>query len=346
MNTTILASFAAFALATLVHAQGCIGDVAVDGQINGGDLGMLLANWGPATPAAISHACDIDANGQIDGADLGLTLANWGPCPAGTWCTIIEAQPDPTVVTDLNLRAAISASGYPWRIWDRSTKIEMLLVPPGGFQMGCIVGSDRFPCRIDELPVHGVTLTSAFYLGRYEVTQAQWQSKMGANPSWYQYGNSYPGSIDRPVEQVSWVVVQGFLGVTELRLPTEAEWEYACRAGTQPPFYNGMTEDSTIGTIAWNTGNAWQTMPVGRLEPNAFGFHDMLGNVGEWVNDWYGSYVPGLQTNPTGSQNGTTRVIRGGSITGTTGDTRSSARSAGLIGLTSNAVGFRVARSP
>ena len=331
----------------IANAQ-CVGDIAVDSRIDGGDLGVLLANWGVVTSTALSHACDLDGNAIVNGADLGILLNAWGPCPTvvPTWATVIEAQPDPAAVTDSVLRSAILATGLPWRVRDNGTGIEMLLVPSATFQMGCVLGSNQYPCRAEELPAHYVSLPNAFYLGRYEVTQAQWQSKMGGNPSWFQYGNSYPGPSDRPVEQVNWPAGQGFLGVTDLRLPTEAEWEYACRAGTQTPFYNGTTSDVTVGTIAWYLGNTWQTMSVGRLEPNAFGFHDMLGNVWEWVNDWYGSYSPSAQTNPTGPQTGSARVIRGGSFESDTGSTRTSARDAGTTGLTSKSVGFRVARNP
>jgi len=146
--------------------------VAVDGRVDGGDLGVLLANWGPVTSTALSRACDFDNSGQVDGADLGALLAGWGACPLSTWATILQAQPDPAVVTDPVLRDAIAATGLPWRVRDTGTGVEMLLVPPGTFQMGCIMGS-QYGCNSWELPVHQVTLTNAFYLGRYEVMPAQ-----------------------------------------------------------------------------------------------------------------------------------------------------------------------------
>jgi formylglycine-generating enzyme required for sulfatase activity len=226
----------------------------------------------------------------------------------------------------------------------------MLLVPPGTFQMGCIMGSDQYACYSWEQPVHQVTLTNAFYLGRFEVTQSQWVAKMGSNPSSFQ-GASAQVPADqvpnRPVERVSWTIIQGYLSATGFRLPTEAEWEYACRAGTQTPFYNGSTDDSTVGALAWysaNSGN--QTRPVGGKLANAFGFHDMLGNVWEWVNDWYGGYTPEAQTNPKGPVSASNRVVRRGSWNSVAADARSSNRGYGAPGSSSYSVGFRVARTP
>jgi formylglycine-generating enzyme required for sulfatase activity len=228
----------------------------------------------------------------------------------------------------------------------------LLLVPPGTFQMGCIMGSDQYGCYGSELPVHQVTLTNAFYLGRYEATQAHWQATMGSNPSFFQASNGFPDSASRPVEGVSWNTIQGYLSATGMRLPTEAEWEYACRAGTSTPFYNGSTDDNTVGALAWYDPNSGgQTRPVGGKAANAFGFHDMLGNVWEWVNDWYGNYSANAQTNPTGPSGPASqfhRVFRGGSCFNVSNFVRSVTRSSyyGAPGRSFNDVGFRVARTP
>ena len=112
------------------------------------------------------------------------------------WYTVLEAAPDPAVVTNGALRKAITASGYPWRVRDNATQIEMLLVPAGTYTRGCAQGSDNYPCTFEELPTHTVTLTRAFYIGRYEVTQAQWLARVGSNPSEFQ---GLPGSPSRPV---------------------------------------------------------------------------------------------------------------------------------------------------
>jgi formylglycine-generating enzyme required for sulfatase activity len=264
-----------------------------------------------------------------------------------SWATLVEAQPDPAVVTDPALRAAIAATGLPWRVRDTATQVEMLLVPPGTFQMGCIMGSNQHECRSEELPVHQVTLTNAVYLGRYEVTQSQWMARMGGNPSGFY--DPYAGS--RPVEQVSWNTVQGYMTATGFRLPTEAEWEYACRAGTQTPYYNGSTDEDTLGDLAWTADNTCEsgsgcgTRPVGGKLANALGFHDMLGNVCEWVIDGFGQYPSVAQTNPTGSSS-SFRVGRGGSWVNSAYGSQSSFRWYYSQGERFDYLGFRVARNP
>jgi len=343
MKHVILAIFAAVLSSPSASAQ-CVGDVAVDSRVDGGDLGVLLANWGPVTSMALSRACDFDGNGRVDGADLGALLANWGACPGPTWGTVLESQPDPTVVTDANLREAIVATGLPWRVRDYATGIEMLLIPPTTFQMGCIIGFDYYGCGSTERPVHEVTLTSAFYLGRFEVTQAQWQAQAGSNPSRFQ---GQPDSAIRPVEQVSWESVQGFLSATGMRLPTEAEWEYACRAGTQTPLYNNATDNHSVAPLAWYGWNSdAQTHAVAGKAPNGFGLYDMLGNVWEWVNDWWGYYAAEAQTNPIGPVDGAYRVFRGGSWLDAFYGVGSSIRSATWPNYQLDYVGFRVARNP
>lgn len=355
MKTSIGAAAAAITLiaSQAAHAQGCVGDVAVDGRVDGGDLGVLLANWGPVTSSALSRACDFDNSGQIDGADLGALLAGWGACPLSSWATILETQPDPAIVTDPALRAGIAATGLPWRVRDNGTGIEMLLVPPGTFQMGCVLGSDLHGCYGEELPVHAVTLTSAFYLGRYEVTQAQWAATMGSSPSLFQASNGYPGSTSRPVERVSWNAIQDFLNAVGMRLPTEAEWEYACRAGTQTPFYNGSTDDSTLVSLAWSHDNTCSTpsgcgtREVGQKAPNRLGFHDMLGNVWEWTLDWYGGYSGSRQVNPTGPNvESAFRVARGQGSFAVSNSMRASYRGYFQPGFSQFDIGFRVARNP
>ena len=158
-------------------------------------------------------------------------------------------------------------------------------------------------------------------------------AKMGSNPSNFQ-GQS--DSASRPVEQVSWNTIQGYLSATGMRLPSEAEWEYACRAGTTTAFNNGSSDDATVGTIAWyssNSGN--QTHAVGGKAANALGLYDMSGSVSEWTNDRFGStyYSVSPSTNPLGPVVGSDRV-------------RSSSRIPLNNGLTGSSIGFRVARNP
>jgi formylglycine-generating enzyme required for sulfatase activity len=277
-----------------------------------------------------------------------------------SWATLIEAAPNPTVVTSSTLRAAITATGWAWRVKDTATQIEMLLIPPGTFQMGCSA-SNAYGCNSDENPVHTVTLTNGFYMGRYEVTQAQWQARMGSNPSWFQYASSQVPAAqvpNRPVESVSWNTVQGFLAQTGMRLPTEAEWEYAYRAGTTTAFHgytgnlSGTNDDNLLGNIAWYTANSnSQPRPVGGKLANGYGLHDMAGNVWEWVNDWNGPYQSSPQTNPSGPASGSLRMTRGGSWGGTPYDLPGNLRASDRGGLApeqggNSNTGFRVARTP
>jgi formylglycine-generating enzyme required for sulfatase activity len=355
------------ALAAPASAQ-CVADLNRDGLVDGADLGILLNDWGqysngnlPCTGADLN--ADGSVSGSVDGADLGILLAAWGNCPGPvvpSWATLIEAQPDPAVVTDPALRAAIEATGLAWRVRDTATQIEMLLIPPGTFQMGCITGSALYGCSSSELPVHQVMLTNAFYLGRYEVTQAQWRARMGSNPSYFQSASAQVPAAQvpsRPVEQVSWDATQGFLSATGMRLPTEAEWEYACRAGTvtgyhstptSPDGTNDPLEAQLIGWIYYNTGPVgdWSTRPVGIKPSNSLGLHDMSGNVNEWVSDWYAEYEPQQRIDPTGAVVGSDRVLRGGSIDGTATQARSSFRQFNGPASFGADIGFRVARNP
>ncbi|MBM4225887.1 MAG: formylglycine-generating enzyme family protein, partial [Gammaproteobacteria bacterium] len=271
------------------------------------------------------------------------------------WATLLEAQPDPSVVTDANFRAAITATGLPWRVKDTATQIEFVLIPPGTFNMGCSV-SQSWGCYNEENPVHQVSLTNAFYMGRYEVTQAQWQARMGSNPSSFQSASTQVPQAQvpqRPVERVSWTTIQGFLSQTGMRLPTEAEWEYAYRAGTTTAFHgytgqlSGTNNDSLLGNIAWIGSNSnSQTRPVGGKLGNGFGLHDMSGNVWECVNDWYGNYSAGAQTNPQGPSSGSSRVLRGGGWGDDSYACRASVRYYVIPGNSNSGIGFRVARTP
>ena len=304
------------------------------------------------TPAGSVGAVDV----AITGAKGALTVAGgftYQSIIVPTWATLLELLPDPAVVTDTNLRAAIVASGFAWRVRDNGTGIEMLLIPPGAFQMGCTQPPNGQNCAATELPTHGVTLTNAFYLGRYEVTQGQWTAKMGSNPSYFQ---GYADSANRPVEQVSWNIVQSFLSATSMRLPTEAEWEYACRAGTQTPFHSapgfpaGTTDPSQSHQIQWyECALGCEPQPVGTKQSNALGLHDMLGNVFEFVFDWFlWPYPSETQVNPfnAGPIPGTHPVIRGGGFNGNASTNTCSYRSFFGADSQQGVIGFRVARNP
>jgi formylglycine-generating enzyme required for sulfatase activity len=351
---TVVLMAALVALTTRPAAAQCPGDVTGNGVVDGADLGALLTTWG-----APKGQGDLNGDGMVDGADLGLLLTKWGPCiTVPSWATLIEAQPDPAVVTSATLRAAITATGLAWRVKDTATQMEMLLIPPGTFEMGCSA-SNQYGCASWESPVHTVTLTNAFYLGRYEVTQAQWQARMGSNPSSFQSASTQVPADqvpNRPVERVSWNMIAGaggFLAQTGMRLPTEAEWEYAYRAGTMTAFHgftgypNGTNNETLVGNIAWYGSNSnSQTRPVGGKAGNGFGLHDMAGNVWEWVSDRFGSYSSGAQTNPPGPSSGTFRVFRGGSWNYSSYNLRASYRYDLSPVDSYNFIGCRAARSP
>ena len=270
-----------------------------------------------------------------------------------SWCEVLRQDPDPVVVTNPELLIAISNTGLPWCVRDIGTGIEMLLIPPGTFQMG---DPQDYNYNLRQ-----VKLTKAFYLGRYQVTQAQWQDKMGSNPSHFK---DKFDSASRPVEQVSWNDIAGFNTTTGLRLPTEAEWEYACRAGTNtrvhsmPEYPTGTDLKRLIGNVAWFRDNSGkETHAVGGKFPNAFGLYDMLGNVFEWCQDWssirYGSHLDCV-INPSGPQTGSIqrgrgkpcRVLRGGDWSFSYLHCLSGSRNSADCDNRDKSIGFRVARTP
>jgi formylglycine-generating enzyme required for sulfatase activity len=215
----------------------------------------------------------------------------------------------------------------------------------------------------DEGPQHQVTV-SGFYMGKYEVTQAEYQAVMGTNPSYIKGSNL-------PVEQVSWFDAVEYCNkrsqreglspaysisgtgdsrsvtwnrsANGYRLPTEAEWEYACRAGTTTPYHSGSGVDNA-GWYHSNSGNT--THSVGGKQPNAWGIYDMHGNVREWCWDWfgYGNYASGAQTDPMGASSGRNRVYRGGSWGSVAQYLRSASRAGNGPGDRNFRLGFRLVR--
>ena len=220
--------------------------------------------------------------------------------------------------------------------------IEMVKVEAGSFNMGA-TPEMKSPYEVEK-PVHRVTLTNNYYIGKYEVTQALWQAVMGSNPSHFK-GDALP------VEQVSWKDCQKF--ITKLnrltgknfRLPTEAEWEYAARGGNKSRGYR-YSGSNTIDDVAWYENDALsQTHPVGTKQPNELEIYDMTGNVMEWCQDWYGSYSSSPQVNPTGAASGSYRVVRGGGWSDSARDCRTSDRDFISPGGRSSDLGLRLVLS-
>jgi uncharacterized surface protein with fasciclin (FAS1) repeats/formylglycine-generating enzyme required for sulfatase activity len=313
------------------------------------------------------------------------------------WCEVIEKDVDPKVVTDAALREAIAGTGLPWRVRDKASGIEMLLVPPGQFMMGKSAGDAE--ALANEVPAHAVTLSQPYYLGRYEVTKEQWgkvlgrdartgaegvkpgvqgvqvdagggrtvivsggyelvdskgnrvQTKQTAEPGpdgtiVFTTTAAEAGPAGPPDTRSGLPVTAGWSNTAEfcrlagLRLPTEAEWEFACRAGVQAPRYG------ELDAIAWHLGNSGgRKHPVGTKAANALGFHDMIGNAWEWVGDWYGDYTRSAKTDPTGPETGKSRIARGSFFDFEDGFCRASRRYE-IQSVDFGKSGFRVARNP
>jgi formylglycine-generating enzyme required for sulfatase activity len=239
--------------------------------------------------------------------------------------------------------------------------MKMRVIPAGTFTMGCTPGAGE--CEDDEKPAHKVTLTRSFLLGETEVTQGQWMAVMGSNPSRF----SSCGS-DCPVENVSWLDAVAFANAlskkegleacyavsgeavswrkgaacTGYRLPTEAEWEYAARAG-RDSLYAGGDE---LGAVGWYTDNAGGTTHrVAQKGANDWGLFDVTGNVWEWNWDRYGAYPTGTVSDPAGASDGLGRVARGGSWLNSARSARLAYRDGDLPGYRISVLGLRLARS-
>jgi formylglycine-generating enzyme required for sulfatase activity len=236
--------------------------------------------------------------------------------------------------------------GRPWTVPDLN--LEMVYIHPGGFTMGS-PDSEKGRYK-NESPQTQVTLTKGYWLGKTAVTQGQWEALMAGNPS------NVKGA-DHPVERVSWDDAMEFcLRLTEREraagrladgyvytLPTEAQWEYACRAGTTGP-YSGADNLDNLGWYSLNSGGT--SHPVGQKQPNAWGLYDMHGNVGQWCRDWFGDYPGGSVTDPAGPAMGSFRVDRGGSCSLPARFCRSAFRRRLEPGSHENNLGFRLALAP
>jgi sulfatase modifying factor 1 len=235
----------------------------------------------------------------------------------------------------------------PPKDFTNSIGMKFVWIPPGSFVMG---SPKEEKLRGNDETQHKVTLTKGFYMGMYTVTQEEWKEIMGKNPSFFK------GEKNLPVETVSWEECQEFIKKLRdkdkkpYRLPTEAEWEYACRAGTTTPFHFGETistdQANYNGNFTYGNGKKgiWgkKTAPVGNFPANAWGLHDMHGNLWQWCEDWYEDYPQKDVIDPIGPQKGVVRTLRGGSWYHTPEHCRSAYRVRSAPGFRGNGCGFRL----
>jgi formylglycine-generating enzyme required for sulfatase activity len=304
-------------------------------------LGVGLLAWAgnAQSPPALSVMV---SNGMVK---LGITGDVGSACTiqwatnlygANNWQFLTNLTPllsSPCLVTDTNVVTAprfyrVFAQQVPTNV----VTTNMVWIPPGTFVMGSPASEAQRELAETQ---HTVTLTKGFYMGKYAVTQGEYLALMGSNPSYF------TGDLNRPVEQVSWDDATNYcahLTAQEqaagrlpsgwvYRLPTESEREYACRAGTTTAFHYGSAlhggmanfysyyeYDAANGDIYVSSSTTYlgRTTTVGSYQPNAWGLHDMHGNVWEWCWDWYGTYPTGSVSDPQGAPSGSSRVIRGG----------------------------------
>jgi formylglycine-generating enzyme required for sulfatase activity len=237
------------------------------------------------------------------------------------------------------------------KAFSNSIGMKFVFIPPGTFMMG---SPSHEPGRDSDEKQHQVTLTKGFYMQTTEVTQGQWYEVMGTRP--WSGKEHVRDSTNNPAVYISWNDCKDFIrrlnqkeGSDKYRMPTEAEWEYACRAGSTTRFYFGDSE-SSLGDHAWYRSNAWDAgekyaHTVAQKQPNAWGLHGMHGNVWEWCQDWYGGYPSGSVSDPKGPSSGADRVLRGGSWGGGAGGCRSADRNRGNPGGGVSNLGFRAVRA-
>ena len=321
-----------------------LGDVDNDGRVTFADALLVMA-YSLNRSTVMPDGGDISL-GDVDG-DGGITITD-----AWLIATYVVDRSDDRV-SGLGIGRSLGGPGPGGDLvadLPGGAEMEFVWIEPGTFWMG---SPDSEPGHsADEVPVHKVEISEGFWLGKYEVTQGEWESVMGSNPS------SHTGDSRRPVEEVSWNDVQEFIGRLNdaegsvlYRLPTEAEWEYACRAGTTTRWSLGDddgNDESMLGKYAWYDGNKdpSDTKAVGDKLPNAWKLYDMHGNVWEWVQDWYSSsyYNSSPSVDPPGPTSGSRRVIRGGDFANLAESMRSASRSRLLPNNRQSNIGVRLLR--
>jgi formylglycine-generating enzyme required for sulfatase activity len=314
-------------------------------QIVGGASRLTLS-------AEAGSPCTIQYATNLAGPTTWLTLSN---VTVGSNPALVSDQTAP--LTNRFFRAVINVPSN--TVW----------ISPGGFTMGSpVTESQRGPNSETQ---HTVTLTKGFFMARFFVTQAAYRSLINTNPSYFNTNRGFTLDLNRPVEQVSWADATNFCGLLTqqerlagrlfnnwvYRLPTEAEWEYACRAGTTTPLYCGPNLTNGLANFdaryAYYSGSATATndpsgtllnrsSAVGSYPANARGLYDMTGNLWEWCQDWYATFAATSLTDPQGPSTGTQRALRGGAFNDIGAICRSASRNKTSPALGANTIGFRV----
>jgi formylglycine-generating enzyme required for sulfatase activity len=284
--------------------------------------------------------------------------------------TLLQAQGTSTVWTDSSMSARTQRF-YRAVTVPAPTDTNLVFIQPGSFTMGSPTNE---ALRGADETQHTVNISRGFWIGKFLVTQAGYLAVIGTNPSYFAAANGYSDNPELPVERVVWFDATNYCGLRTVqertdgqiplnyayRLPTESEWEYACRAGTTTAFYLGSKlssgeanfngqygYDAELGSIFNPTGTYFQeTTPVGNYLPNQWGLYDIIGNVWEWCQDWYGNYPSGDVTDPQGPEAGLDRVVRGGSWFQTAQSCRAAQRGYEYLYSTNFDTGFRVILAP
>jgi len=328
----------------------CLTALAVWPQVNA----QTPAQLGVQTYAGLTIA---GAVGTVYSMEYVSDLTRTNDPSAWRCLEFLQLPANPFLWTD---KSAPSTGQRFYRAVAMETLTNMVFIPPGTFRMGSPTNEvDR---HSDEGPQTDVVISRGFWMGKYEVTQGEYLAVRGNNPSYFQPPNTTADN-NRPVERVSWFDATNYCAtLTQLertagriptncayRLPTEAEWEYACRGWTSTRLSYGDDLGYTdLTKYAWYDGNSvGTTHPVGQKLPNPWGLHDMHGNVWEWCQDWYGNYPGGIVVDPRGSGAGSYRVLRGGTWSSVAGFCRSAGRFI-LIGPGDwgSSLGFRAVLAP
>jgi len=325
-------------------------------------VGLVAPKAVAQTPLGLSIEVNAgQAQLSVTGASDAVCQLQWTDTLSSTghWYHLDHSAVGAAPLTDPN--SAFESVRYYRAVW--TPNIGMVWIPPGTFMLGSPTNEqDRSSI---EGPQAAVTISRGFWMGKYEVTQGEYLAVVGENPSYFNgdrsgppwYDQDYGIDLTLPVEQVTWMDATNYCVLRTLqeraaglistnlvyRLPTEAEWEYACRAGTTTRFYYGDDLGYTnLENYAWYGDAFGATQPVGQLLPNAWGLYDMGGNVWEWCQDWYDRYSGGILTDPQGPVTGTARVWRGGSWYQIGRYCRSAYRFSHFPDYSYNGLGFRV----